>query len=102
MRKEDTAQSESSIRMCSSSHSVVDCQLLLVLDPDCPAKSLTRSMEFDIVRLAAIHAQPLETLPQPESSARQRGAYSRIFIVILCVHHWRAAGEWPVVYPREI
>ena len=54
-----------------------------------------------ILVVATIRAQPLETLPQPESCARQRGAHSRTRIVFPLIHHWRAAGERPVVHPEE-
>src|SRR6266700_5045825 len=62
---------------------------------------LTAPAEFHILFAAPIRAEPLETPPQPESRARQRGAYSRIFIVSPLRPPWRAAGGWPVVYPKE-
>jgi hypothetical protein len=66
------------------------------------ARVLTSRTEFAIVCAAPIRAQPLETPPQPESDARQRGADSRIRIVGPLCRLGRTAGEWPGVHPKEI
>jgi hypothetical protein len=64
-------------------------------------RHLTAQSRNRIVRLAPIHAQPLETPPQPESKARQRGADSRVVSSILCVTAARCWGEHRGV-PKEI
>ncbi len=55
--------------------------------------SLTSSAVRPIVYVAPVRAQPHETPPQPESSARQRGADSRIRTVGPLRSPWIAAGE---------
>jgi hypothetical protein len=63
---------------------------------------LTSTVRPRILPGATIRAQPLEIAPQPRSCVRQRGAHSRIRIVVcpLCSPRC-AAGGLPVVHPKE-
>jgi hypothetical protein len=52
---------------------------------------------------ASIHAKPLQVLPRPGPTVRQRGAYSRIRIVLSsCVAACALPGSEPVVGAKEI
>ena len=61
---------------------------------------LTMGAERGMLSPAWIRAQPLETPPQLESYARQRGAHSRIGIVNPLRHHGALLGRGHGV-PKE-
>ena len=54
---------------------------------------LTEWAGLNMILSAPIRAEPLQTLPQPESFERQRGVNSRISSSILCFTMVRCWGE---------